>query len=234
MGFGSKGILIRRQSTETTRASVVITTGFTFEGTGRTITRTAGIWDTSAGGDGYKPGMRIHFLNASLNTGVYTIRSAVSSRVITVYEPLTDQAAATSAQCIGHEYENIGEVVSFSGPSGAVSIVDVTHLCSSAKEKVVGFVDEGQMTFEVNFLPGASYLHTRLLTDRQARTKARYDIKLSDSGTNSSSQPTAFNFEGYVLSVVPSGGVDNALRAAVTIEITGEAARIQRFNGDEL
>ena len=235
MGYDSKGIVLRVQSTVSSRASVVITTGFTFAAAARTITTTAGIWSTVAGGDGYKTGLRLYFTNATLNTGCYTIRGFTSSRVITVYEPLVDQAAATSAKCIGHEFEEIGEVVSFSGPSGAVPVIDMTHLGSSYKEKRVGTPDEGQVTFEViRLYPVATSMQPRLIADRQSRTKRYFDVKLNDTAANSSSQPTAFNFEGYVASYVPSAAVDAALRAAVTLEITGDVSWMQKYAGNEL
>ena len=48
----------------------------------------------------------------------------------------------------------IGDVRSWTGPTGARTIIDATHLSSDAKEKRVGLADEGQVTFETAFAPG--------------------------------------------------------------------------------
>ena len=43
-------------------------------------------------------------------------------------------------------FETIPNVVSFQGPGGQASVIDVTNLASTSKEKRVGLRDEGQLS----------------------------------------------------------------------------------------
>ena len=110
----------------------------------------------------------------------------------------------------------IGEVVSFSGPSGAAAIIDMTHLASSFKEKKMGLPDEGQVTMEVNMI-ATNVGQEQLLKCRRGRTRGEFSVRLTDTGV------TKLDCEAYCLSYVPSGGVDAPLRAAVTLELNGLA-----------
>jgi hypothetical protein len=47
----------------------------------------------------------------------------------------------------------IGSVVGFNGPSGSAPIIDATHLASTAKEKVMGIRDEGQVVLDIFYNP---------------------------------------------------------------------------------
>ena len=44
----------------------------------------------------------------------------------------------------------IGQVTGFSGPSMTAAVIDVTALNSTAKEKLIGIYDGGQVTLNVN------------------------------------------------------------------------------------
>ena len=48
-------------------------------------------------------------------------------------------------------FETIPNVVSFQGPGGQASVIDVTNLASTAKEKRVGLRDEGQLSLSFQF-----------------------------------------------------------------------------------
>ena len=52
--------------------------------------------------------------------------------------------ASTSTSCM------IGEITDFSGPGGQAAVIDVTNLNSTAKEKLVGLRDEGQLSLSLN------------------------------------------------------------------------------------
>jgi len=47
-------------------------------------------------------------------------------------------------------FETIPNVVSFQGPGGQASVIDVTNLASTAKEKRVGLRDEGQLSLSLH------------------------------------------------------------------------------------
>lgn len=108
----------------------------------------------------------------------------------------------------------IGNITDFSGPGGTASIIDISNLDSVMKEKMTGLPDEGQLSFNVNLDPDNAS-HLLLKTIRTARTRAEFKIALTDA------TPTTLYFFGYVLGFVLSGGVDAAVKAAITIEIDG-------------
>lgn len=108
----------------------------------------------------------------------------------------------------------VGNIIDFSGPGGQASVIDVTNLDSTFREKKMGIPDEGQFTFNVNLDPDNTS-HLALKNNRQSRTRTEFKITLTDS------TPTVLHFFGYVLGLVISGGVDAVVKAAITIEIDG-------------
>jgi len=111
-------------------------------------------------------------------------------------------------------FTSVGEVTTFSGPGGSASVIDVTHLLSTAKEKRMGLPDEGQFTFEVNLVP-SDVAQTGLRSDRAARTLRNFELVLTDVST------TTLSFAAYVTGFALSGSVDNVTKASITLEITG-------------
>ena len=111
-------------------------------------------------------------------------------------------------------WTTIGEVKSFSGPSGSASVIDATHLGSTAKEKLMGLADEGQITLELNYLHTSDSGQSAVRTARTNRTKSEFQITLSDGSST-------IKFSGYVLSFTVNGGVDALMSSSITIEITG-------------
>ena len=111
-------------------------------------------------------------------------------------------------------FQTIANVVGFSGPGGAASVIDVTNLSSTAKEKLMGLPDEGQFSMDLNFDPDAAS-HIRMRDARAARQLMSFKINFTDS------TPATATFNGYVLSMQYSGAVDAQVKAAVTIEIDG-------------
>jgi len=108
----------------------------------------------------------------------------------------------------------IGEVVSFNGPGGSASIIDVTHLGSNRREKRMGIADEGQLSFDVNLVPGNAG-QIALRNDRASRTEREAILTLTDA-TN-----TTLTFNAYCTQFSIQGSVDNKIQASVTLEITG-------------
>jgi len=108
----------------------------------------------------------------------------------------------------------VGEVNSFDGPGGAATIIDATHLASTAREKIMGLPDEGQFSMELNLDPSDTQ-QIGLKDDRAARTKRNFELLLTDSPA------TKLSFAGFVMEFRISGGVDDKINASVTIEITG-------------
>lgn len=166
---------------------------------------------------GFSSAMRIES-NSTLNsTKVFTAKDVAAS-VIDLYDDAVEDTSS-SLEFSGRTMAEIGEVKSFSGPSGSPAVIDVTHLGSTAKEKLVGVVDEGQVTFEIFMQSSAGNLHSELRSARSARTKKVFDVTLTDTPTEGGI-PSGFYFHGYVLSIPLSGGVDAALTQSVTLEVS--------------
>lgn len=133
---------------------------------------------------------------------------AVESQGVVVQ--VTDGGSPTS-------FQTVANVTDFSGPGGQASVIDVSNLASTRREKLMGLPDEGQFTLSLNWDPDDT-VHQLLRTLRNNRTRAEFKITLTD-GT-----PATGTFFGYVLGVTLSGAVDQAVKAAVTIEVDGAIA----------
>lgn len=112
-------------------------------------------------------------------------------------------------------FVKIGNVTQFSGPGGQGTVIDASNLDSVAREKLMGLIDEGQFTFTVNLDPDDTG-HLALKTARRNKTLCEFKVTLTDTS------PKLLVFFGYVLGFQPSGGLDQLVQAAVTVEIDGE------------
>jgi len=208
---GSQGCLIRRDSSVAGSTAELSTNTISFNGTGNEVGRQAGFADFSTG-------MRV-FIQSSLNTGAYTIKTTDTTH-IHLYEPVVDMASGADMTVVmaGHAMQNIGQVVSFSGPSITAAVIDVTTLQSTAKEKLISIYDGGQVALSVIYDNEASNtnLHDALFRDMVAKTHRQFDIQLKGIST---ARTQAIYFGGYVNAYSPSGAVDNALKAEITIAL---------------
>lgn len=114
----------------------------------------------------------------------------------------------------------VGEIKSISGPSGSAGVIDITHLGSAAKEKMIGLPDEGQITLECNLLTsGTDNAQMKMKNDRAARTLKSFIIRLNDN--SSVTARMRLKGTGYCTGYSISGGVDDVVKASITIEISG-------------
>jgi len=120
--------------------------------------------------------------------------------------------ASTSTSCM------VGEITDFSGPGGQASVIDITNINSTAKEKLVGLRDEGQLSLTLN-LSFADTAQGTIRADRATRTKRKVVIKFNDS-TDDKTKTKAL-MDAYCLGFSVSGAVDNKVSANCVIEITG-------------
>jgi hypothetical protein len=130
---------------------------------------------------------------------------AVESQGVTVQ--VTDGGSPTA-------FQTLSNITDFSGPGGQASVIDVSNLSSTRREKLMGLPDEGQFTLTLNWDPDDT-VHQLLRTLRNNRSRAEFKITLTDT------TPVTGIFFGYVLGVTLSGAVDQAIKAAVSIEIDG-------------
>jgi len=115
----------------------------------------------------------------------------------------------------------VGDLIGFSGPSQSANVIDITNLDSTAKEKLVGVYDGGQITLNLNWAAShATYLgQLKLQECLRARTKGCFLIELG--GTAAASTGKTVIGKGYVTGLNITGSVDNKVAGDVTIAITG-------------
>jgi hypothetical protein len=110
-------------------------------------------------------------------------------------------------------YKEVKEIKKFSGLDGKSSILDVTHLQSTAKEKRKGLKDQGGFNITVNHLP-ADDGQNAMRSARDSDDPQHFKITWSDTSTT--------EFDGFVMSNPREGGVDAIVGGSFDIEITGD------------
>lgn len=111
-------------------------------------------------------------------------------------------------------FQDIPEISTFNGPGGAGQVIDVTDLSSEAIEKIMGLRDEGQLTFDINYIPGNA-VHAALRADRDNAGLTKFKIIFPDD------EETTWSFDAFVTGFTVSGGVNAPVKASITLEITG-------------
>jgi len=118
---------------------------------------------------------------------------------------------------------SVGELVSFTGPSGAAAVINVTNLQSTAHEKLQGLPDEGNVSIEfclTTIFMAATGGQAGLRKSRIARKKGSFVLKTST--LINAGDPIRTHGEGYVTTLSFSGAVDDKVAGSATIEITGK------------
>jgi hypothetical protein len=226
MAIESQGIIISRIGTAATNVITHTATGLAF-------TNASVIVDDAGGAnfvtDKFSTGMRLYVTGGVQNLGqVFTIK-AVAATAINLYGAFATAEDAIGMTIVGENYDTIGEITGFNGPTGSANIIDVTNLNSTAKEKMIGLRDEGQLSLDLNLNASAESNQMLLKTDRANRTLRKFDIKLTDIGTTSANHiPSGMNFDAYVSGFAITGSVDNAVKASITLEITSAVKWISR------
>ena len=110
----------------------------------------------------------------------------------------------------------VGEITGFDGPSGSATVIDATHLASTAREKLMGLPDEGQFSFNLNLDPSDAQ-QIGLKDDRAADPPVlrNFELVLTDAA------PTKLSFSAFVTEFSISGAQDDKVAASVTLEISG-------------
>jgi hypothetical protein len=128
----------------------------------------------------------------------------------------TTAAGATSASTSTSVL--IGQVAGFNGPSGSANVIDITHLGSTAKEKMMGLRDEGQISLDVMFQPN-DVGQIALRTDRANRQLRKVVVKLNDN--TSDAARTKIICDAYCTGFSITGRVDDKISGSVTLELAG-------------
>lgn len=181
---------------------------------------------------GVTTGMRLVLgttTGACLTTRVLTVKT-VAGTVLTVHEAVTNNTG-TGLYFDAYTMQDIGLITGWNGPSRTISVVDLTNLLSTAREKLPLTHDSGQVSIDLLWQVTAAdstYLHYQLREDMQARTLRRFDVLLTDEKTSAATQPSAYFFKGYVTGYNVNAAVDNVMKGSLTIDLSSMVHEIPK------
>ena len=127
---------------------------------------------------------------------------------------MSSNALETQGVFFKFDGTDVGEITSFNGPGGSASIIDVSHLGSTRREKRMGLPDEGQISFDLNLVPNDAG-QGKLRDARAARDLKGGELYLTDDSG------TILSFDCYCTQFSIQGSVDDKIQGSVTLEVTG-------------
>ena len=126
---------------------------------------------------------------------------------------MTTSGRAAYGTLLKRSGTTLAEVTNLSGPSMNVDPLEMTsHDSSGNREFFGGLFDGGEVTAEVNFMPGNA-THKQVIADLKARTISTWSIVYPDAST--------YSFSALVTGFEPSAPVDGKLSATITLKVTG-------------
>jgi len=210
MAMESQGVFIRRASTAILEISSVTTV---MDVTATAIHCASGIDFAGLG----LTTNDVFLLASDINT-VYMVMKATAT-ALDIYGSFASTGSATQSLNV-YTMGQIGEITDFNGPGGAAAVIDVSHLGSTAKEKLIGLRDEGQLSMSLNY-NATDAGQAGLRTDRAARVRNHYDMVFRDTIWSASALPSRAYFWAYCLQFAITGAVDDKIAANAVLEITG-------------
>lgn len=129
-------------------------------------------------------------------------------------------AALTGGLDGAEVFTTIAEVRNLTGPGMTRETLEATHLGSDSgyREWVVSFIDSGEVSFDVNFLPGDDSQEA-LIDDLVSGVKRNFRV-IWPTVLGKSQRTWAFT--AYVVGFNPSVSFDGLASSAMTLRATGE------------
>lgn len=116
-------------------------------------------------------------------------------------------------------FTTIGEVTNIKGPSEKAGQLDATSFDSTAMEFIAGLSDNGEVTFDVNFV-GSDAQQQGLRTDLRNGTLRNFKIIINDHATTK----TTVAFAAIVTaSPELSGSVNQVIKGSCSLKVSGLA-----------
>lgn len=115
-------------------------------------------------------------------------------------------------------FTTIGEVTDFTGPSETTEQLDATSFDSTAQEFIAGLPDNGEVSFDMNFV-GSNAQQQGLRADLRAGTVRNFRLILNDHATTD----TQFAFAAIVTNLSIQGASNAIIKASCTLKLTGAA-----------
>lgn len=116
-------------------------------------------------------------------------------------------------------FTTIAEVTNIKGPGEKAPQLDATSFDSTAMEFIAGLSDNGELTFDVNFV-GSDAQQQGLRTDLRNGTLRNFKLILNDHATT----PTTITFAAIVTAAPElSGSVNQVMKGSCSLKISGSA-----------
>lgn len=116
----------------------------------------------------------------------------------------------------GSGYDTLGEVFHVSPPNEQAPDIDVTHYGSTAREFIPGLTDFGDVTLQMNYVPGGT-TETAILAAKTAGVARSHRLTWPNGRT--------WTFDGIVKGWEIDPPVDNRMVATMTSKVTGGVTR---------
>ena len=149
-----------------------------------------------------------------LNGNSYTVRAKTTNTWAIDFDT-TGQTITASGTATPVVFTQVNNVHDFSGFDGSASELDRTNLSSLAKEFVLGLVDPGQFTINMDVDmndPGQAALRAK----QQSGVISNFKLVLPGVVAN-----LTYTFTGFVKKLTVTGGVDAIAKSAVDVRISG-------------
>jgi len=115
------------------------------------------------------------------------------------------------------------EAKTFSGFDGQAAEVDITTLCSTAREYLMGLQDFGAFQFDVNLVPNDPF-QIECNEAKAARERRTFTLTFPPGEDG---KVFEYVFDAFVRQFSIAGGVDQAITGSVNLRVTGEPALIE-------
>jgi hypothetical protein len=150
---------------------------------------------------------------ATLNGQTVTVKNKTANTFAIDIDTTGKTITAGSGTATPTAWSTVGNLKSFSGFDGQASELDKTNLGSAAKEFMLGLVDFGQFSIDLDY-DYTDAGQAALLAAQAAGTLKTFKLTLPDTHTAS--------FSAYVKRLPAAGGVDQIVkRSGATLRITG-------------
>lgn len=111
-------------------------------------------------------------------------------------------------------FTTVAAVTDISGPTINVNTADITNRDSNGYTDVIAVTKSlGELSFDIIYDP-AEPTHERLRQLVDSGDKRNFKLVLAD-------QQTAWQFAGYVTAFEVNSALDDAMRASITVSLTG-------------
>lgn len=115
------------------------------------------------------------------------------------------------------------EVKTFNGFDGQAAEVDITTLCSEAREFLQGLQDFGSFNFDLNLVPNDPF-QVECNEAKRLRQTRTFTLELPPGAD---AVQFVYVFDAFVRQFTISGGVDQAVAGSVVLRVTGEPMLVE-------